>query len=65
MVAACLQKNQVRNFEDAEHADDTMRKVMLQRILALGRKYQAFIKPLIDAAESRIPGLAFGGSVCV
>jgi len=48
----------VRNFKDAEHADDTMRKVMLQRILALGRKYQAFIKPLIDAAESRIPGVA-------
>uniref|UniRef100_A0A7S4W704 MIF4G domain-containing protein n=1 Tax=Alexandrium monilatum TaxID=311494 RepID=A0A7S4W704_9DINO len=47
----------VRNFQDFEDKD-TLRKVTLERVLTIGRKYHAFIKPLIDAAESRIPGVA-------
>merc|ERR550532_533667 len=48
----------VRNYQDAEESDDLARKVTLDRVLTIGRKYHAFIKPLIDAAESRIPGVA-------
>lgn len=48
----------VRNHQDFEDRDTLMRHIMLQRILTIGRKYHAFIKPLIDAAESRIPGVA-------
>eukprot|EP00927_Polykrikos_kofoidii_P064887 TRINITY_DN60704_c0_g1_i1.p1 TRINITY_DN60704_c0_g1~~TRINITY_DN60704_c0_g1_i1.p1 ORF type:complete len:963 (-),score=220.44 TRINITY_DN60704_c0_g1_i1:62-2572(-) len=48
----------VRNFQDLEDKDQTLRHVTLQRVLVVGRKYHAFIKPLIVAAESRIPGVA-------
>lgn len=48
----------VRNHQDFEDTDTFMRHVMLQRILTIGRKYHIFIKPLIDTAESRIPGVA-------
>lgn len=48
----------VRNHQDFEEADVLLRHVMLQRILTIGRKYHAFVKPLIDAAESRVPGVA-------
>uniref|UniRef100_A0A7S2PD95 MIF4G-like type 2 domain-containing protein n=1 Tax=Zooxanthella nutricula TaxID=1333877 RepID=A0A7S2PD95_9DINO len=48
----------VRNHQDFEDDDTLLRQVMLQRILVIGRKYNAFIRPLIDAAESRIPGVA-------
>jgi len=48
----------VRNYMDFEEENALLRHVMLQRILTTGRKYHAFIKPLIDAAESRIPGVA-------
>jgi len=48
----------VRNYQDFEDEDSLLRKVTLDRVLTIGRKYHAFIKPLIDAAESRIPGVA-------
>jgi len=48
----------VRNYQDFEDKDALVRKVTLDRVLTIGRKYHAFIKPLIDAAESRIPGVA-------
>jgi len=48
----------VRNHQDFEDKDLPLRHITLQRILIIGRKYGAFIKPLIDAAESRIPGVA-------
>lgn len=48
----------VRNHQDFEDRDLFMRKITLERVLAIGRKYHAFIKPLVDAAESRIPGVA-------
>lgn len=48
----------VRNHQDLEEKNPALRQVMLQRVLAIGRKYHAFIKPLIKAADSRIPGVA-------
>lgn len=48
----------VRNHQDFEESDSLLRHIMLQRILTIGRKYHAFVKPLIDAAESRVPGVA-------
>jgi len=48
----------VRNHQDFEDTDTLLRHIMLQRILTIGRKYHMFIKPLIDTAESRIPGVA-------
>jgi len=49
----------VRNYQDLEEKKNAVhRQVILQRILAIGRKYHAFIKPLVNAAESRIPGVA-------
>eukprot|EP00929_Paragymnodinium_shiwhaense_P111769 TRINITY_DN80058_c0_g1_i1.p1 TRINITY_DN80058_c0_g1~~TRINITY_DN80058_c0_g1_i1.p1 ORF type:complete len:873 (-),score=282.30 TRINITY_DN80058_c0_g1_i1:42-2660(-) len=48
----------VRNYQDLEEKNATLRQVTLQRVLAIGRKYHAFIKPLVNAAESRIPGVA-------
>lgn len=48
----------VRNHQDFEETNASLRRVMSQRILAIGRKYHAFVKPLIDAAESRVPGVA-------
>merc|ERR1712183_23128 len=35
----------VRNYQDLEDTDTMLRHVMLQRILMIGRKYHAFIKP--------------------
>merc|ERR1712190_705016 len=48
----------VRNHQDFEDTDASLRYAMSQRVLAIGRKYHLFIKPLIEAAESRIPGVA-------
>jgi len=48
----------VRNHQDFEDKDQLLRHIMLQRVLAIGRKYHAFIMPLIKVAESRIPGVA-------
>eukprot|EP00928_Gymnodinium_smaydae_P003259 TRINITY_DN11171_c0_g1_i1.p1 TRINITY_DN11171_c0_g1~~TRINITY_DN11171_c0_g1_i1.p1 ORF type:complete len:888 (-),score=175.77 TRINITY_DN11171_c0_g1_i1:99-2387(-) len=48
----------VRNYQDLEEKDQALRQVTLQRLLAIGRKYNAFIKQLIKAAEARIPGVA-------
>jgi len=48
----------VRNFQDFEEKDGSLRRAMLDCILVIGRRYHVFIKPLIDAAESRIPGVA-------
>jgi len=48
----------VRNHQDYEEKDAILRRVMLDRVLIIGRKYHAFIKPLIETAESRIPGVA-------
>jgi len=48
----------VRNHQDLEEKDQALRHLTSQRVLAIGRKYHAFIKPLIKAAESRIPGVA-------
>lgn len=53
----------VRNCQDFEDTDSQLRHVMLQRILIIGRKYHAFIKPLVDAAEARIPGVAHNPDV--
>merc|ERR1712050_65464 len=53
----------VRNYQDFEDTDPELRHVMLQRISVIGRKYHAFIKPLVDAAESRIPGVAHNPDV--
>jgi len=48
----------VRSHQDFEDKDLLLRTITLQRVLMIGRKYHAFIKPLVDAAESRIPGVA-------
>jgi len=48
----------VRSYQDFEEKDLLLRHITLARILAIGRKYHAFIKPLIEAAESRVPGVA-------
>lgn len=48
----------VRNYQDFEETDILLRKITLDRVLTIGRKYHAFIKPLIEQAESRIPGVA-------
>jgi len=48
----------IRNHQDFEDADLLLRRITLERVLAIGRKFYTFIKPLIDAAESRIPGVA-------
>jgi len=53
----------VRNHQDAEGKDDVLRHIMLQRILLMGRRYHAFIKPVLEAAESRIPGVAHSSDV--
>ncbi|CAE8669108.1 unnamed protein product, partial [Polarella glacialis] len=53
----------VRNYQDFEDCDNILRTITLQRILVIGRKYLAFIKPLVDAAESRIPGVAHNPEV--
>jgi len=38
--------------------DVLLRRTMLQRLAGIGRKYHAFIRPLIDAAESKIKGVS-------
>eukprot|EP00930_Biecheleria_cincta_P033634 TRINITY_DN23300_c0_g2_i5.p1 TRINITY_DN23300_c0_g2~~TRINITY_DN23300_c0_g2_i5.p1 ORF type:complete len:594 (-),score=149.99 TRINITY_DN23300_c0_g2_i5:84-1865(-) len=48
----------VKNYQDIGDKDATLRNITLQRISAIGRKYVAFIRPLVVAAESRIPGVA-------
>jgi hypothetical protein len=48
----------IRNHQDFEDRDVLLRRITLERVLAIGRKFYTFIKPLIDAAESRIPGVA-------
>lgn len=48
----------VRNHQDFEDKDLLLRHVTLQRVLMIGRRYGAFIKPLIDAADTSIPGVA-------
>merc|ERR1712160_53838 len=53
----------VRNFLDFEETDALMRHVMMQRMLTVGRKYHSFIKPLIEAADSRVPGVAHNAEV--
>eukprot|EP00933_Yihiella_yeosuensis_P046191 TRINITY_DN41685_c0_g1_i1.p1 TRINITY_DN41685_c0_g1~~TRINITY_DN41685_c0_g1_i1.p1 ORF type:complete len:507 (-),score=118.17 TRINITY_DN41685_c0_g1_i1:76-1545(-) len=47
----------VRNYQDFQDHDDVLRNITLQRITTIARKYLSFIKPLVDAAESRIPGV--------
>jgi len=47
-----------RNHQDFEERDALLRHVAQQRVLTIGRKYYAFIKPLIENASSRIPGVA-------
>lgn len=53
----------VRNYQDLEGKDANLRQITLRRMLAIGRKYHAFIRPLIEAAESRIPGVAHNPDV--
>jgi len=48
----------VRSHQDFEDKDQLLRYITLQRVLMIGRKYHVFIKPLIEASESRIPGVA-------
>jgi hypothetical protein len=48
----------VRSHQDWEDKDPFLRQVAVQRVLMIGRKYHGFIKPLVDSAESRIPGVA-------
>lgn len=48
----------VRSHQDWEDKDAHLRHIATQRVLMIGRKYHAFIRPLIDSAESRIPGVA-------
>merc|ERR1712072_153587 len=48
----------VRSHQDWEDKDPFLRQIAVQRVLMIGRKYHAFIKPLVDSAESRIPGVA-------
>eukprot|EP00747_Dinoflagellata_sp_TGD_P070685 gnl/TRDRNA2_/TRDRNA2_156707_c1_seq1.p1 gnl/TRDRNA2_/TRDRNA2_156707_c1~~gnl/TRDRNA2_/TRDRNA2_156707_c1_seq1.p1 ORF type:complete len:883 (+),score=217.26 gnl/TRDRNA2_/TRDRNA2_156707_c1_seq1:60-2708(+) len=55
----------VRSYQDFEEKDQPLRRLTLSRILQVGRKYHAFIKPLIDNAESRIPGVAHNPEVAV
>lgn len=48
----------VRSHQDFEDQDQLLRHITSQRVLMIGRKYHVFIKPLIEASESRIPGVA-------
>merc|ERR1711971_1020259 len=52
-----------RNYQDLEEKDQMLRKITLHRVTAIGRKYHAFIKPLIKAADSRIPGVALNPDI--
>merc|ERR1712217_197391 len=53
----------VRNHQDYAESDAFLRKITLDRVLTIGRKYHAFIKPLIEAADQRIPGVAHNPEV--
>jgi len=48
----------VRSHQDWEDKDAFLRNIAVQRVLMIGRKYHSFIKPLVDSAEQRIPGVA-------
>jgi len=48
----------LRNYQYFEGKDAFLQQVMQQRLVAVGRKYSRFIKPLLEAAEHRIQGLS-------
>ncbi|CAE7493883.1 ncbp1 [Symbiodinium natans] len=53
----------VRNVEEAresrsDESNGSMCEIRLRRITAIGRRYLADIKPLVDAAGSKIPGVS-------
>jgi len=48
----------VANYQSFENRDPLYRQITLKRIESIGRKYLAGITPLVDAAESRISGVA-------
>lgn len=62
-VFICIFSGLVRNHQDLEDKDQVLRYITVQRVLAIGRKYNAFIKPLIKNADSRIPGVAHNPDV--
>ena len=53
----CIFTGLVRNVEEARN-DGGLYKIRLRRVAAVGRRYLSDIKPLVDAAGSKIPGVS-------
>lgn len=48
----------VRNHSEFKNSDNLLQHITQEKVFTIGRKYHAFIKPVIDTAKSRIPGAA-------